>query len=54
MKRHDWHTLDAGTGLEARRTLLGWQVRTRNGKTKRLTRRQFEQLRAEGPNPRGL
>lgn len=53
-KRHDWHVLDVESGMEVRRTRLGWQVRTADGETKRLTKAQFEQLRAEGPNPKGL
>lgn len=53
-KRHDWHEFDADAGLEARRTRLGWQVRTPDGRKKRLTKRQFDRLRTVGPNPRGL
>lgn len=53
-KRHDWHMLDAETGMEVRRTRLGWQVRTADGRTKRLTARQFDRLLGTGPNPRGL
>lgn len=54
MRRHGWHVMDAETGMEVRRTVLGWQVRTADGKKRRLTKRQFEQLRAAGPNPKGL
>lgn len=53
-KRHRWHEFDVETGMEARRTWRGWQVRDRHGTKTRLTADQFEQLRQPGANPKGL
>ena len=56
---HDWHVLDAERGLEVRQTTPDsegnvWEVRTPDGRVEALTDEEFDQLRAEGPNPRGL
>lgn len=56
---HDWHILDAERGLEARQTTAEgetnrWEVRDRNGEITVLDDKEFNKLRAEGPNPRGL
>lgn len=56
---HDWHVFDAERGLEVRQTTPDsegnvWEVRTPDGRVEALDDAEFEQLRAEGPNPRGL
>lgn len=56
---HDWHVLDAEHGLEVRQTTPDgednrWEVRTNGGRIEALNDEEFEQLRADGPNPKGL
>lgn len=56
---HDWHPFDIEAGLDVRQiTAEGepdrYQVRDANGKITDLTAEEFAQLRAVGPNPRGL
>lgn len=56
---HDWHLMDAERGLEVRQTTPDsegnvWEVRTPDGRVEALDDDEFDQLRREGPNPRGL
>ncbi|WP_026931233.1 hypothetical protein [Glycomyces tenuis] len=56
---HDWHLLDAERGLEVRQTTPDgegncWEVRCPDGRVEVLDDDEFEQLRCEGPNPKGL
>lgn len=56
---HDWHVFDADRGLEVRQTTPDaegnrWEVRGPDGAVTVLDDDEFEQLRAEGPNPKGL
>lgn len=57
---HDWHTLDAEEGIEARQTTPEgegnrWEVRKRGSdRVVVLDDEEFEQLRGVGPNPKGL
>lgn len=56
---HGWHTFDAERGLEVRQTTPDsegnrWEVRDREGNVTELDDDEFEQLRADGPNPKGL
>ncbi|MFG3340521.1 hypothetical protein [Glycomyces sp. NPDC048151] len=56
---HDWHEFDAECGYEVRQTTPGsegnrWEVRDRSDRVVVLDDDEFEQLRADGPNPRGL
>jgi len=56
---HGWHVFDAERGLEVRQTTPDgegncWEVRTADGRAEALDDDEFEQLRADGPNPRGL
>jgi hypothetical protein len=56
---HDWHLFDAERDLEVRQTTPDgegnrWEVRDANGKVTVLNDAEFEQLREDGPNPKGL
>lgn len=56
---HDWHLLDAERGLEVRQTTPDsegnrWEVRDAEGTVTVLDDAEFDQLRCEGPNPKGL
>lgn len=56
---HEWHLFDAELGLEVRQTTPDgegnrWEVRTADGRVEALDDDEFEQLRCDGPNPRGL
>jgi hypothetical protein len=56
---HDWHVLDAQRGLEVRQTTPDsegncWEVRDADGNVTELDDDEFDQLRREGPNPKGL
>jgi len=56
---HDWHLFDADRGLWVRQTTPDaegncWEVRGLDGRIVELDDDEFEQLRADGPNPKGL
>lgn len=56
---HEWHLFDAERGLEVRQaTPEGaanrWEVRDASGEVTILDDDEFDQLRREGPNPKGL
>lgn len=52
---HDWHTLDEERGYDVRQLDDGsYEVRDPEGAVTPLTSEEFEQLRVEGPNPKGL
>lgn len=56
---HGWHLFDAQRGLEVRQTTSEgeanrWEVRDSTGKVTVLNDDEFEQLREDGPNPKGL
>ena len=51
----DWHPFDVQAGYDVRRVEDdAWEIRDADGKVTTLTDAEFEQLRAEGPNPKGL
>lgn len=57
--QHDWHLFDAERDLEVRQATPDgeanrWEVRTSSGEIVVLDDEEFEQLRAEGPSPKGL
>jgi hypothetical protein len=56
MDDHEWHLFDVERELEVRRVHGKWQIRPvdRREEVEDLTDEEFEQLRAEGPNPKGL
>lgn len=56
---HDFHEFDAECGYEVRQTTPAgeadrFEVRDRSGRVVVLDDEEFKQLRADGPNPRGL
>lgn len=56
---HDWHLFDVDRGYEVRQTTPDsegnrWEVRDREGHVVVLDDDEFEQLRADGPSPKGL
>lgn len=56
---HGWHLFDAERGYEVRQTTPDgegnrWEVRDRDGNVTALDDDEFDQLRREGPNPKGL
>jgi hypothetical protein len=56
---HDWHVFDVERGYEVRQTTPDsegnrWEVRDRDGNVVVLDDDEFGQLRAHGPNPKGL
>jgi hypothetical protein len=57
---HGWHLFDAERGLEVRQTTPDsegnrWEVRrTGSDRVVVLDDEEFEQLREDGPNPKGL
>lgn len=64
MDTHDWHPFDIDAGLEVRQATgpdeaNRWEVRHVDaegnaGEAVALTDDEFEQLRGDGPNPKGL
>lgn len=57
-RSEEWHLFDAERGYEARETLddrdAGYQIRDSDGKVTSLNPEEFDQLRNEGENPRGI
>jgi hypothetical protein len=53
---HDWHLFDVGRGIEVSHSAGYWNVRYKEnpGHITLLNDQEFEQLRAEGSNPKGL
>lgn len=56
MDDHDWHLFDAEQGYEVATEGDRHLIRRVGSATtlRSLTAEEFEQLRAEGPNPKGL
>jgi len=50
----EWHRFDVERGYDVRPTEDGYEVRDESGKVTALTAEEFEQLRAEGENPKDL
>lgn len=51
---HDWHLFDVERGYEVKRVGDRYLIRKDGDLTVELSEEEFDQLRAEGPNPRGL
>jgi hypothetical protein len=54
-QNHEWHPFDAEHGYEAAQRSDGlWLIRDADGCMTELTDEEFNQLRSEGANPKGL
>lgn len=53
---HDWRILDAEIGMEVARIGDSWHIRYAADRSvvTVLTDAEFDQLRSDGPNPKGL